>query len=465
MAGLPEGFTIDQPQKSENGLPPGFTIDAPADMPDVGPPAITAGQQEFSPGMPAVNQEVERIAQSANRNLIEPIKDPLGTLGGIANVGAGLAQYAGQGALGTGFEPSVDALAADYAKTYGSLPGFKEALINDPVRVAMDASMGLGALRGIGRRAGVLSRPAAPIEAPSTEALREAADTHYNQMHGFGVELHPHVMDDAATNIMTELKTQGYRDYLAPKTFKAVEELRNPDGQFMTTQEVEGVRRALNKASMDPAERDAARRAIAEIDTTMAALKPADAAINGQFAPRVAQEARAARANYAAFKQAQQIDQATDRAGLQAASTGSGANIDNATRQKFRAILTNPKKLRGYSAEEQSAMRQLVQGTAGGNAARLIGKLAPSGIVSAALGAGLGEAVGHTVGVPALGLVAKKLSDMSTARKAAQLSELRRLRSPLARQIGAVPHPGYLPPVRGPLQLGRMAATPQLETQ
>ncbi len=224
----------------------------------------------------------------------------------------------------------------------------------------------------------------------------------------------------------------------------------------MTTQEIESTRRALGKASMDPAERDSARRAISHIDDMLASLKPSDVAVNPQFAGRVAQEARAARANYAAYKQADQIEKATNAAELQAASTGSGANIDNATRQKFRAILTNPKKVRGYTPEEQAAMRQLVQGTMAGNAARLVGKLAPSGIVSGALSAGLGHAVGHTVGVPALGYIAKAVADMKTAKAARNLSEMRRLRSPLAQGIGATPYPGRVPPIGTAMQLGRI---------
>lgn len=456
MAGLPEGYTIDQPASGGN-LPPGYTIDSPgSSLPDIGPAPITAGAQEFSPGMPAVNQEVDRLARSANQNLIEPIKHPIDTLSGIVGVGAGLGQYAAQGELGTGFEPNVDALAKDYQKTYGSMEGLGTALKEDPFRVAMDVSGGLGLMRGIGRRAGMLPRPAAPVEAPSTQALYDSSQGHYGAMHGFGVEMNPGFGDDIAQNISNELHAESYRPYLAPKTFAAIDELRLPAGQTVGTQDIEGVRRLLNRVAADPVERDAARRAIGQIDNAMANLDPADVAVNPHFAPRVAQEARAARGDYAAYKQADQIETATDNAALQAASTGSGANIDNATRQKFRAILTNPKKLRGYSDEEQAQMRQIVQGTFTGNAARLIGKLAPSGVVSGALGAGLGHAVGHTVGVPVLGWAAKQLADSATARAAANLSETRRLRSPLARQTGAVPYPGRVPPVGAAMQLGRI---------
>ncbi len=429
------------------------------ELPDVGPPAITAGQQQFSPGVPAVNEEVDRIARSANKNLIEPITHPIDTLTGIGRVGLGAAQYVGL--PGEEYKKDIDALAADYKKTYGSMEGFKNALVEDPVRVGLDASMGLGALRGLGRRAGVLPRPAPRVEVPSTEELHDASQGHYNAVHGFGVEMRPGFGHDIADNILNELHAESYRDYLAPKTFSAIEELRTPAGQNVGTQDLEGVRRLLNRVAADPVERDAARRAIGQIDDALVNLDPADAVVNAHFAPRVAQEATRARGDYAAYKQAQQIEQATDAASLETASTGAGTNIDNKTRQKFRAILTNPKKARGYSREELAQMRQLVEGTAGGNAARFVGKLAPSGIVSGGLSAALGHAIGHTAGVPIVGYVAKQLADAATARAAARLSEQRRLRSPEARRIGAVAAPPVLPRVaigmpRAMAQYGRL---------
>src|SRR5260221_7264678 len=53
MAGLPEGFTIDQPHSpsSGGGLPPGFTIDAPAAAPSVGTDIVKSGGVGLGKGM------------------------------------------------------------------------------------------------------------------------------------------------------------------------------------------------------------------------------------------------------------------------------------------------------------------------------------------------------------------------------------------------------------------------------
>lgn len=431
-----------------------------APLEDIGPPAIGDGG-EFSPGVPAVNALADEASKTAFKamsnapgsawnfvkNTVEPILHPIDTATSIGRLAAGTAQKAGL-APGESYEPYADAAGKFFADRYGGLSNTRKTLEDDPVGMAADVSALLGVARLPGRlaQASGTGAKAARVAAPTTEELFDSAEGHYNAMHGFGVEVHPQLPADVATNITTELKTAGYRDYLAPKTFKAVDELRNPDGPTMTTQEIEGVRRALGKAAGDPAERDAARRAISEIDDMMANLHPNDVVVNPHFASRVSDEAKAARGDYAAAKRAEQIESATSRADLQAKSTGSGANIDNATRQQIKNLLNNPKKVRGFSDAEKDQMRQIVQGTFTGNAARLLGKLAPTGIVSLGLSTAVGAGLGHAVGIPVLGHAAKALGDAATRRAAAKASEMVRLRSPLAKQLGATARP--------PMQLG-----------
>lgn len=464
MADLPDGFTIDQPQA--DNLPAGFTIDQPA------PTRSTMGDVGIEGG-----KGLARGAESAAGDVGEAVMGPFGPSHHFANlmhdlgIGPKPAPEAGYGqqlSQATGMQATPQTEGGKFAGTIGEFVGNPETYLGPggmARKAAMGAASGAGseaageltegtplepAARILGAAAAGLpfsaGRTAAGVAAPTVEDLHDSAEGHYNAMHGFGVELHPDVMDNVATNITTELKTAGYRPIIAPKTFSVIEELRNPDGPYTTTQEVEAVRRALGKVSMDPAERDAARRAIGQIDDRMASLQPVDAAINPQFAPRVSQEAVQARGDYAAMKQAEQVETAQTNAELQAASTGSGANVDNATRQKIRSILTSPSKRRGYSQADLDSMDQIVRGTFVGNAARLLGKLAPTGIVSGGLSATLGHLAGHTIGVPALGYVAKKGADAMTRRGVAQLGEQVRLDSPQARRIGAAAStPGTLP--------------------
>lgn len=441
----------------------------PASLPDVGPPAIGNGG-EFSPGIPQVNAAADEASQSISTamgnvpqsagnfvgNIAEAVAHPIDSAVNTGKLIAGAAQYAG--VPGEQFKPYAAAAGKAIMDRYGSLENAKKTFENDPVGFAADMMSvmegGAGALRGVG----VLPRAATRVAAPTTAELYEASQNNYRNMKGYGVELHPHVMDHVATNIETELLNEGYRHYIPGHgaLFNAVNELRNPVGQFSTISDIDGPRRVLNKLAGDPALRDGARRAIDEIDSALGNLTPADAAVNPQFVGHVAAEARTARGNYAAHKHAEQVENATNMAELQAASTGSGGNIDNATRQKFRAILASPRQRRGFSAAELRQMEDLVRGSPGGNAARLVGKLAPTGIVSGTLSTALGHAIGHTIGVPVVGAAAKAASDAMTRSHAARVSEQIRLRSPEARRLGATPAPRAIPRMAGNVErMGR----------
>jgi hypothetical protein len=119
-------------------------------------------------------------------------------------------------------------------------------------------------------------------------------------------------------------------------------------------------------------------------------------------------------------------------------SAGSGSNTDNALRQRARDILKNPKELRGWSKEEIGELRRLVVGTPVRNMSRLLGKLAPTGAVSAVISGGSGAAIAGpvgAVGLPVAGFAFKKLGDVLTMRQMNKLDEMLRANSPLGRQV------------------------------
>jgi hypothetical protein len=68
----------------------------------------------------------------------------------------------------------------------------------------------------------------------------------------------------------------------------------------------------------------------------------------------------------------------------------------------------------------------------------LVGKAAPTGIVSGTLSGGAGFAAGGPVGalvVPLAGYIGKKLGDRSTANQVAKLEEMIRSRAPVAKAM------------------------------
>jgi hypothetical protein len=113
------------------------------------------------------------------------------------------------------------------------------------------------------------------------------------------------------------------------------------------------------------------------------------------------------------------IEEALTKADRQAAVTGSGGNIDNATRQKFNSILNNKRLSRNFTTEEKAMMDRLARGTEVGNKLRLAGKLSPQGSgLMAALGIG-GAMTNPILGIPALvGIGAKAGADRTTRKMA-----------------------------------------------
>lgn len=102
------------------------------------------------------------------------------------------------------------------------------------------------------------------------------------------------------------------------------------------------------------------------------------------------------------------------------------SGFENGLRVEFRAILRDPKKLRGFTTAEVNAMRQVVQGTPMGNLLRQIGRM---GIGLSGQSNGLGAMIsgiggtaiggpGMGVALPAIGTAAKYGAERIAARSA-----------------------------------------------
>jgi hypothetical protein len=133
-----------------------------------------------------------------------------------------------------------------------------------------------------------------------------------------------------------------------------------------------------------------------------------------------------ARALWGRGSKLERVDQLLGRAELNAGSTGSGGNIENATRQQMKRLLTNPAMTRGMTKDEIAATRKAVLGSKGQNALRLAGKLSPQGnglmamlnLVHMTTNPGLG------VPVAAAGFGAKRAAEAMTSRNVEVLRSL-----------------------------------------
>jgi hypothetical protein len=120
------------------------------------------------------------------------------------------------------------------------------------------------------------------------------------------------------------------------------------------------------------------------------------------------------------------VDELLAKAGLRASSTGSGGNLENASRQNLRKILDSKKMKRGFTADERAALKKAVMGSKTQNALRLAGKLSPqgNGLMLGLMGAG-SIAAPH-IAIPAAlgGFAAKKGAEAITKSNVSQLQKL-----------------------------------------
>lgn len=266
----------------------------------------------------------------------------------------------------------------------------------------------------IPKRIGLPSR--APTKPAVTgETLFEKADEGYAAARSNKFMIaSPDEVKTLKNDIISELKEEGYRDFTAGKTFRSLEELNTNAPANIS--DLDAVRKALNKAAADPAEKDAARRAVSKIDDFLSPRSP---------------EIAQARGDYAAAKRGETLDDQANLARIKSESP-TGPTIDTALRQRARAILSNKKLSRGFSEDEKAQLEKINKGIFVGNAAGYIsGLLKGTGSMKTILPA----ATGGMSAVAAKGF--DLLAGAITKSQWNKLQEAVAMRSPSGRAVEA----------------------------
>lgn len=303
------------------------------------------------------------------------------------------------------------------------------------------------ALSAVGSRGAVAGKAIAP----TIPELKAGATANYESPALTGLEVKPVAISDFATKAKLDLNAGGIDENLAPKTFSILSKLENvPPGPsaVVTGNNIKSLRQLLGNAAGEPGKEGlAASRALNALDDHIPAIE-AKNVVAGD--PKAASEAlETANADYSAAKHAETIDNKTVRAQLRAAAANSGQNVANTVRQRMADILNpeRPDLQRGFTPDELSMMKQIVEGTKTQNAARWAGNFLGGGgglgalhgsTVGAAAGAFLGGPVGAAIGsvaVPGIGHILKAIGNAGTLSDAAKLSEMIRSRAPLASSL------------------------------
>lgn len=244
---------------------------------------------------------------------------------------------------------------------------------------------------------------------PDLENLRTAARQAYDRAENAGVIFKPEGMQRLGNTIKTELADFGYHPQLQPRVSAVLSEIDRLGQGNTTLKGVDVLRRIANNvgASQDPSEKALGAMIVSKIDDFVSDIKFNDVIAGNPMEGAAA--LKQARNLWSRVSKNERLIKAVEEAKNRAGATGSGGNVENATRQNVRKML---EKGRGFTADEKAAMQQIVRGTKTQDALRLAGKLSPSGNgLMAALGVG-GAMVNPAIGVASLGgMGAKALAD------------------------------------------------------
>ncbi|WP_133116170.1 hypothetical protein [Mesorhizobium wenxiniae] len=272
---------------------------------------------------------------------------------------------------------------------------------------------------GASKVAGAFSKKPAIPSLDEISALKTAA---YDRADQAGVAFTPTAVDRLRSNIAADFADRGFLPANEPGAAAVLKEIENLKGQNVTLKGLDTIRKMAGNAYIPGNKSNNAltSKIINQIDELIAKPGTSDVLMGDANAGwRAISEARSLASRE---MKANKVSEALSKAELRAASTGSGGNADNATRQNLRRVLEKP---RGFTADEQAALEKVVRGTPGQNALRLAGKLSPSGNgLMAALGVG-GAMVNPMVGIASLGgMGAKSVADSMTNRNVQQILDI-----------------------------------------
>lgn len=236
--------------------------------------------------------------------------------------------------------------------------------------------------------------------APTEDALDAAKRAAYGEATAEGLTFRPQALNRLTQDATSAVRKYGEPSIVAPQASKVLGLLDDAAQTSKTLDYMEDIGRTAKNAanSLSEGKDYAANMAIARsMDDFYRGVGPNDVWA-GDPTKAVGALQRGRQAASAQFR-VEDINEAFRRAELNAASSGSGANLDNATRQAFKSIARDSDNLRGYSKPEIEQLNRIIEGGPLQNILRNIGKFSPSGVVSTAGTLGGAYAVGDLAGL------------------------------------------------------------------
>lgn len=319
--------------------------------------------------------------------------------GAFVNRGVGTAARIGRGAGVGAAAGAVYGAAEGEGREGRAFEGAKGALLGGAGGAGFTA---LG--QGFNRVAQSLSRdPATRAVVPTLEGLKAEAQGLYAAAEASGVKLQQGRMVSLRNSTNNVLKSAGYNPRLHPRLSVVLDELddlaKGPQG----LQQVEQLRRIAGNAaqSMQPDERRLGSLVIDRIDDTIEGM--------GEGSKPLQQ----AREVWGRMRRMESVEALIEDA-------SNSPNFEQALATKFRALLRNPRKLRGFSSAERQAMAKIASGKSVSGALQGLGRLmSPTGLMGAVTSGGAIMGAGPAgLAVPVAGMAARAAGNAGVRRQA-----------------------------------------------
>lgn len=370
----------------------------------------------------AALQAVGRGVQGA----VDAVNYPISGLAGLAELGAGQGiEQAAQTARQIQ-EQGVSQVMADGVFEATGSPELAAMAATLPT--ATLEAIGLRGVRGTGGGGGNSTRggPSLSQASPSIQRLKQRAGELYTQVDEAGVRVDQNDFLDFAVGAREAADDIGFDPQLTPKSNALLHRIEDQLGEEVTISDLQKTRRAAQVAAGDIENRvDAAigTRVIERIDDL---IDQQGARIEADGNENVGQMFREANTLWGRARRAEVIDEAMTKAQNQA------SGFENGIRIQMRQILNNKRKRRGFSADEQEAMRKVIQGGPLENTLKFMGKFGlTEGQRTSALMGLMGAGAGYSlmggpgaVLVPAVGQVSMQLAQRLTRNNAKFVDDL-----------------------------------------
>jgi len=223
--------------------------------------------------------------------------------------------------------------------------------------------------------------------------LKDATDAAYALARSKDILIKPQSFNEFSSSAMKAAQDFALDPILQPKATRVFERISELSGRPVSLTEVDNLRRVIGSSAeySSSSERKIASILKDKLDDYVRSIDPAKNVMLGKGDAQAGIDAfNEGRKFFQRSAKSSTIDRLIKRAETTAPNY-SASGMENALRTQFRQLSLNDRRMRGFNAAERKAIESVAKGDPVTNAMRMAGKLAPRGIVSGGVLAGIGS--------------------------------------------------------------------------